>query len=265
MRALLRRGGHTLLTPVRIFRRRISVQLAASHLLVVILTVAIINGAFVASLYGLVPQDVWGDEVGLDITIGEKARTVSVLVGADAVAAASHPGATAARAAIERTLRAIVEEPSATGADATDPPSPLTLDRVTHALITDAGGHVIATSDGAWAPVGQPAARAGFPLVGELTAQALALQGDLLYYQERYVIDVSDEITFSSYPVLTADGRLVGTVVLQSEPFDLSSLPSRREVVRDFLGANLTYWRFVFVAAVLLSVLVGLWRARAVS
>ena len=265
MPVLLRRGGHTLLTPVRLFRRRISVQLAASHLLVVILTVAIINGAFVASLYGLVPQDVWGDEVGLDITIGEKARTVSVLVGADAVAAASQPGATAARAAIERTLRAIVEVPSATGADAASPPPPLTLDRVTHALVTDAGGRVVASSDGAWAPVGQPVARVTFPLVPELTAQALALQGELLYYQERYVIDVRDEITVASYPVLTADGRLVGTVALQSEPFDLSSLPSRREVVRDFLGANLTYWRFVFVAAVLLAVLVGLWRARAVS
>jgi len=264
MRGVVRRCCGALLSPVRLFRRRISVQLAVSHLLVVLLTVAIINGAFIASLYGLVPQDVWGEEIGLDFSIGEKARTVAVLVGADAVAAAAQ-GAPDERAAIEDTLRAILDDGGDAGSDPNDSPSPLTLGRVTHALVTDGGGRVLASSDGAWAPVGQPVDAVAFGLVPEVTDRVLALQGDLLFYQERYVLDVRDEMTVAAYPVLADDGRLVGTVALQSEPLDLSSLPSRGEVVRDVLRSNLTYWRFVVAAAVLMSVVVGIWRARAVS
>lgn len=268
MRGACARGStlawRALCLPYRLYRGRLSVQLIASYLAVVFFTMVIFYVAVLASFLGYLPSFVLiggtEEEYTLDASIGEKARTVAFWLGGDGPMREG-AGLAGAEAATE-ILRGVIDRGAVD--QAASPRAGFALDRVDLALLAAPDGTVLASTDEGWAAVGQPVAGAAFPPVGRATERAILLEGALSEYDESYVLENRDRITVGAFPVVVGQ-RVAGVVTLQSEPLDFSAPPIRDEVVRSVARGFVQDLPVMAVPALLISIPVGVWRARRVS
>ena len=256
--------------PYRLYRRRISVQLIASHVLVVILAAILIQVASVALLLGILPGFLETNDADFaDFSLGEKARATAFLLGAEAIAEATTGGeGAAARAEIDAALQRVVRG-GAIGQECdarTERWEPgMVLCGVARAFVVDPAGTIVASSDPGWAPVGQPVERVAFaPAVGA-TRRALALGSQPGPFDLPYVVDARDRITAAAYSVLADDGGLIGVVALQGTPLEMPDGAALRDIVWEYARSNVRYFWLVLIPALVVAIPVGVWRARAVA
>ena len=247
--------------PVRAYRSRISVQLIVSSVLVVILTVVLIEAAII----GLVlwqAEPPGGVEI-IDETLGEQSTVAAERVEATGIPEHLANGGdltTADQAQLDTLIRSFIDDglPTVTSG----PPAALgTNERV---AILDARGVVVASTDQEWAEPGAAYTEIEFLPARTATGRAIELRGDTTAFGNDFVLDFEDNTLASSHPLIV-DGQLAGVVLLQS---DDSVNPENRSFVRAILtlaGANLVALTLLTVPALIVSVPVGIFRARKIS
>lgn len=245
--------------PVRVYRRQISVQLIASHVLVVLLTAGLLGAAVLALAVGLMAHNM--NVTYTDREVIDQGRVLSALITPQQVAQMEAGGADAL--AVDQTQealqRVIASRESST--DETGTPA----DANDFAVVVDTERRVLAVSDARWAQPGQSLDTVASPLVVRITERAIELDGGNTAYGNPYVFDTEEELYAVAYPVLGDDGRPVAIVGLQR-----TSQPASFYVPIGTLVAALTVTGLIGLVlltfpALLVSVPVGVWRARAVS
>jgi len=264
MRALVWRGVRW---PYQMVRRWISAQLVAAHLLVIFLTVLVLYALPTVVLLGWMPPWVIGDdEAFLDFSLGEKARTVAVLLQAETVAGEPH-AALGDPDCLGAVLRRVVDrgQAAAPNGDSSRHDAGIALPGVDYALLAAPDGTILASSDEGWAPPGQPVEAATFSLVGALTRDTIARDGAINpEYDEAWDVGGQDSVAVGSFP-LVIDNRLIGVVTLQGEPLAFGDVPGI-DVFLEVVAADfVTILPLLLLAAVLVAVPVGVWRSRAVA
>lgn len=257
--SILRRLFGLVTFPYWLARRKISVQLMYSHVLVVILTVIVIEALSAAALLGLVR---WGAISANEPnwTLGSDAQIVAETFGNDE--AFQSPGLTpngVQRQHILQSLRRIMGRESATAGASM---AGLDIDK---GLVADINGRVLASSDPLWAQAGQFAPSIASSLVARTTERAVELGGEPTRYNNTWLLDWDDDQTIASNPIINNQGEFAGVVTIQTG--SISPVPSiiTREMVIGFLTANLVLLVVITVPAFLASMPVGIWTARAFS
>lgn len=255
-RRLLGLLNRLLTYPYRLARRKISVQLVYSHVLVVILTVIVIQVVGAAVFLGL---SRWGS-IGLDEPnwdLGSDARILAAPLGAYEAFESNDSDLTAdQRAAIELAVNRLISDP-------VSDTFPGSVTDIEAALVTDAEGQIIASSDADWAASEQSASSIESTLVASTTARAVELRGGATGHENTWLLDWDGNHTVASHPIMNNQGEFSGVVTLQSRSFSEVADAISRDMVMGFLTANLVVLAAVTVPAFLTSLPVGIWTARA--
>ena len=247
--------------PWRLFRRRISLQLIASHVLIVLLSLLVTYVVVFGALYDLVPRQILGEDAFLDYAIGERARAVAFRLDADAVArlaAGDNPSQ------MNATLRDLLP-PEATG-EADPRPAASWLTSIDDMAVIGPDGLVLASTNPDWAMSGRSISAAA-PLVASVTQQALAMNGNVAPGLDdfSYGIDNVDTVTVASHPILNDTGGVVGVVTVQSIPADIRDVGSFWEIVTYVYETQRRTLLITALSALTIAVPLGTWRARSVS
>jgi len=239
----------------RAYRRRLSVQLIVSHVLVVLLTALVIElavaGVFLGAYNaGWLPLSTGIDSFAINTTV-----MVAQTAGPDAVSAAAL-GDTERLNSVQQRLALVAGQ--------YDVGSPKRGER--RIAITDAGGRIVATSDPTWAPPGQTVDVIPNPLTVRIARRGLELAGAPSGHGNLWVTDGDENETVVVHPILSVDDVFQGLVVL--ERFDPSSGPT--SLPAPTVAAGLVYIIVTTLAvliapALVVAVPVGILRARRVS
>jgi signal transduction histidine kinase len=254
--------------PFRLYRRKISVQLIASHVLVVLLTILLIEVAVLAGI--VIGYNILRAE-NTDYAIGQLAQSTAVVLSADEASADLARGAVQVPPAERAELQTVVDQLVRRGIAIQGTTrvnlgsqALATFGNVGAAAITDSAGTVVASSDPDWAAPGQPVSAARVPLVSSLTERAIELGGAPTVYGQTYVIDNAGLITVAAHAIMR-DGKVVGVVTIQGDPPELPAISATPEIIWGVIGANAVLFTIILIPALLVSVPVGIWRARAFS
>jgi signal transduction histidine kinase len=252
--------------PFRLYRRKISVQLIFSHVMVVMLSIILLEAAIIGIAIALFRE--FEDDAFTEYSIAEFASSAAIVMAADPAVenlGGGEPMTTVERDRLDAALTALASQESTEAIDIqigvnTDPPQ-TQLGLIDHAVVTDASGTVVVSSDDAWARPGEPVERVEFPLVGDVTRRVIARNGAPDANDVLYVIDAVDRVTVASHPLIV-DGQMVGVLTLQSDPIEI---PAFAEFAAGIAVAN----GFILVAiglpALIVSIPVGIWRAHRLS
>jgi signal transduction histidine kinase len=255
--------------PWRLQRRKISVQLIYSQVLVVLLTILLIEAVAIAIALGLWAIGVIDDE-GVDYTVAQRAQTISASVGVQEFGRQLADGGSIsddARNDITTQLDRIVA--------GTFPPedpvmAPENLERdqpnIANIIIIDRTGTVVVTTDPDWVTVGEPYGAIDNALVRQLTGRTLELSGASTAFGNQYVQDVSDRTTVASNPIIV-DDEVVGVVTIQGVQAPRASISDilQPSTLTGFAITNGIILGVLSVPALLVSIPVGVWRARKIS
>ncbi len=237
-------------------RRKIGAQLVYSHVLVVILTVIVIEVVVAAVLLGFLR---WG-VLNVDQpnwSLGDDSRVVAAaLSGSDAPRSSSLELNEEQRFRIESRLIAL------TGAPA-DNTFPGAITQIEEALVTDAQGVVIASSDPGWAERGESVGSIDYPLARDTTARAVELRGAPTIFDRVWLLDWDAERTVASHPIFTTEGEFAGVVTIQSPTFSRLASLLDGDAIFGLLTANIVLLGIITVPAFLAALPVGIWTARA--
>jgi signal transduction histidine kinase len=252
--------------PFRLYRRKISVQLIVSHVLVVMLSIILLEAAIVGIFIAVFQH--FEDDAFTEYTIAEYAASAAIVMAADPmVANMADSGSltTADHDRMDATLTALASQETTEEFDIqfgvnTDPPQ-TELGLIDHALVTDMTGTVIASSDESWARSGAPVESVGFPLVSDVTRRLIERHGVPDYNDVLYEIAAVDRVTVASYPLIV-DDTMVGVLTLQSDRIDI---PAFAEFAAGIAVANGFILGAIGLPALLVSIPVGIWRARRLS
>jgi two-component system sensor histidine kinase BaeS len=134
-----------------------------------------------------------------------------------------------------------------------------------HAAILDANGIVIATSGG-WVSPGTSVAELPTETQREVASRSLALEGTTdARWNALYSMAGENGATVSAHPIVTSDGRWVGTFLLQGGSTVNQLGDSRGEVAREIsLGFLQSLWIFA-IPALIVAIPFGYWRASVMS
>lgn len=261
MRRLLRLVRLIFGFPVRLYRRRLAVQLVFSHTLVVLLTALILQltlvGAFsVAYVKGAIPGT-----TAPDFTLREPVEWLALTVGPDVLDAAE-AGDAARLSTLEHRMRAVVgvEEPGQTDSLDAEP------NELEHIVVINAEGRIVATSDAAWAPHGAAVEELGEPLVVRLGGRALELAGEPSGHGNLWLVDGEDQTTVTTYPIMSADGVFRGVVLLHHERLSMAGVfPPLPAVAVGVIASTVIWLSAVGIPALLVAIPIGIIRARRVS
>jgi signal transduction histidine kinase len=266
--------------PWRQRQRRLGVQLLADNLLAGLISTVAIYGIVLAVLFGYIGSSLFfGENWDIDGTMGEKARTAGFILDPSAVAAAAS-GDMAARIALQDTLAKLV--PSEEGAElpggqitnpdgepmsVPDRPPYEVLESVEYALVVGMDGTILASTDRARATPGLPIGTIEFTPLIEAAEQVVAADGGAVpgSMGSPYALGYRDSVTAGAFPIIGADGQMVGIVAVQGEPFDLSEFVSPGELIRAVLKDE---WRSVLLftgIGMVITLPIIFWRARVVS
>lgn len=252
------------LSPIRFFRQRIVVQLIASHAIVVILACLLLEAAAIASFFGYFPSFLPEEVTYLDYTMGEKARTITFMLGTPSIERLTANDALAVeRTATNLRLLALLD-PDNPGTS--DTSKPMQMEGVQRIAIIAPDGRVVLSTDEDWAAPGAMVEEIAFDPAANVTASVIQRGGAVNPDSgERYATDVQGKVTAAAYPVLKGDGELVGVVLVQRWPLNLSEIVSLRDFIGDAVRSNLRYFWFIATPALIVSIPFGIWRARRVS
>lgn len=248
--------------PFRLYRRRISVQLITSHVLVVLLTAVVVE--LVAVLIIGIGIPILFTDSYTDYASVEVARTAATSLSTDDAASQLANGAAAVTADQRRELQQLADELAVS-----DSPSPGTIflgGRIDGSAIADHAGVSVVTSSPNWlADDGQPTPVT--ELASRLIARIVELDGRPNAYGEPYVIDSVDTVTVIAYPIVR-DDALAGVVVIRSTstaPPTLFSILDRPDILFSLLIANAVIFVLILIPTLFVAVPIGIWRAHVVS
>lgn len=230
----------------QLHRRRISVQLISSHLLVMLLTAAILEiGAvglfFVTIANSGTPNTVfgnWSDSAALNLQ--SPAATRALMAGPNGASAED-------RTALKDAFDNVVRNPVAFG------------------MVTDRNGIVIISSNPSWTPIGWPVEQTKSKMNAQLVRRVLELNGRRTTFGNLYLLDAYDHVTYTARPILAADGSVAGVVALQSIQQDPISTSRLAELLFATIAANAILLPVVGVPVLLVSIPVSIWKAQSFS
>jgi signal transduction histidine kinase len=260
-------------SPRRLYRERISVQLIASYVIVVLLTVLLIEVVLVAGIVILneSSQPVQGDdEIAIPAGLAEAAGVSAAVIGATAaggdLAAGYERLAPERRAELSSVALGLTSSADEAG---TDVPTEADLQLV---IISDTSGTVVASSDEQWATPGQSISAVS-PRAAGLADQVLTrfveLNGQPGKDDIVWFMDVADQDTFVAHPIV-ADGQIAGVVTLASPNPPVESLAPMSSSgttlgLWEVLAANAAALIVVVIPALLVAIPVGIRRGRRLS
>ncbi len=148
-----------------------------------------------------------------------------------------------------------------------DQPAYAVLENVEHALVVGMDGTILASTDRSWATPGLSIETIEFAPLIDAVGQVAAAGGGVVpgSMGNPYALGYRDSVTAGAFPMVGADGRLVGVVAVQGEPFDLSEFISPSQLIREVLKDE---WRSVLIftgMGLLITLPFIFWRARVVS
>ncbi|MDI3339568.1 MAG: HAMP domain-containing sensor histidine kinase [Sphaerobacter sp.] len=263
MRAVVRALRRAVGFAFRLYRRRLSVQLIFSHLLVVLLTAVLIElvvaGGFIfAYVRGAIPVT-----IGPDWSTVDAAATMTWVVGADALRAAA-AGDAARLADVQERLRAHPWERARQLAEGI--PSVRDTTEADLVAVVAPDGRVVATSDPTWAPLGQPVEAMQSALASRLARRGLELAGAPSGHGNRWLLDGDRGETVVVYPVQTEQGAFEGIVVLHRRHPDRQPPPLPVPTVAAGVASMVALTvPLLALPALLVAVPLGIARARRVS
>jgi len=255
-----------ILTPVRLFQTKTSVQLILSYLTVSLLTIVLFFGAIsVAVIWAPVSTLFNVEDISIDFVLGEQARSYVHWLDPDEIAPLLR--GEAARDDIRRELDAKLQRIIAGEVPGFE--ARLSADaalRIASVAIADAGGTIIVSSDPAWIAAGQTVDDFQRPAPREAASATIALQGQLdPAWNAFYSMSVAMERTAASYPIITSNGTMAGALILEGNPIGTvvgqSRVQSLRALATSFLGSLWT----LAIPALAVSIPFGFWRARSIS
>ncbi len=255
-----------IMTPVRLFRQRTSVQLIASYVAVALITLVLFFATVVLTFFWeplgrlLRIQD-----VTIDIVLGEQARAYAFWLGPDELGPQLAQGLTPAQQAeLTDSLRRIANRE----VPGFDPPiSDSHAFRLAYVAIVDQGGRIAASSDTGWIPPGSTIDGFENEATRAVTARSTELNGRLdPTWRTYYSLSVSHERTAAAYPLTMSDGQVAGWIVFEGNPItDVIGGATQRDFVQTIARSFLdVVWIFA-IPALLVSIPVGIWRARSIS
>ncbi len=251
--------------PFRLYRRKISVQLIVSHVMVVMLSIILLEAAIIGILIAVFQH--FEDDAFTEYSIAEFASSAAIVLAADPAIANLGDAQMSAdeRDRLEAALTALASQESTEALDIqigvnTDPPQ-TQLGLIDYALVTDRAGTVVASSDSAWARTGESVDRVDLALVGDVTRRVVDRRGAPAVNDVLYAIDAVDRVTVAAHPLIV-DGEMVGVLTLQSDPIEI---PAVAEFVAGIAVANGVILVAIGLPALIVSIPVGIWRARRLS
>lgn len=254
------------MTPLRLYRQRTAVALIVSYVAMAVLTISLVLMAVFAMI--IWPQlGEWFDleDIAIDAYLGEQARAYGQWLDPDALALTLQDGIdTTERSALTAELLAIVEH-RVPGFD--QPYSSTSAFRIAHVAVLSVDGRVLATSDATW--IAPSADVSAFPAraTREVVARTIVLQGDAdPIWGSLYSMAVSSERTSASYPLIAADGEMVGLIVLEGNPIrQVLGFESRGDLLR-YMGTQYRQLLWLIgLPAIVVAIPFGWWRSRSIS
>lgn len=254
-------------SPFRLYRRKISVQLIVSHVLVVMLSIILLEAALIGIVIALF-NDV-DDDAFTEYSIAEYAASAAIILAEHPdVQELAEPGASLSddeRDRLSAALTAFSSQESSNSFDiqigvSVDPPQ-TKLGMIDNALLADTRGTILASSDDDWGQAGSPVGNVMFPLVDSVTQTVIDRGGAPNPDNVVYAIDAADRITVVAHPIVV-DGEMVGVLTIQSDRIDI---PPFAEFIAGIAFANGVVLVAIGLPAVLVSIPVGIWRAHRLS
>ncbi len=255
------RAKHIAGWPLAAYRKRISMQLILSSVLVVILTVALVEVMVVVLLLWLTepPGDL---DIAIDEQLGRQAASGALQLessnAGDALVSAQRSEDD------QRALELMLEEFLSGGLVAgADEETALPLGGNPRAALVSANGEIVASTDDSWAQTGEQFTTIDFPPARSAAFWALQLEGDATSFGNSYVLDYEDDTMASSHPVYV-DGEFAGAVLLQADDV-VNARSSGRGNLPAFAIGNVVVLLVLTVPALIAAAPVGIYRARRIS
>lgn len=286
-----------ILTSIRnLARRRISVQLILSQVLVVLLTALLVEIVAIVVLWGLFRQTLDESSSERNAALGVSARVVASTIddeveatvrgdeGGNDLAEALRDFASSVRRSAgdesasteeskEQDLTTMLGE-LLTGRSARQDcfdqigrlTTTLPLCGVEHVVVVDATGTIIASTDESWARPDDLVSTVPFTPVIEATRRVLERRGEPAAPGETEVTVLGDEgPTAAAAPIFADDETFLGVVALQGRSLAENALPGYRALAVALLGVNAVVLPVLAIPALFVAIPVGILRARAVS
>ncbi len=269
---LWRRAWYRATAPVRYFRQRTIAQLMVSHVAVVLITFVLLNLFVLAVMLGWLPgRQLFGlQDASQDMFLGERTRAMAVWLDVDElVAEHGSLDAPEARQAIDDQLAQIVDN-QVPGYEIAPSQAAGSVDAYwgmpRAAVVTDATGVVVASTDPAIAQQGMPTSEIGQTGVRGALEQSIGLDGHPDPWSGiAYSITIDNDVTSAATPLFTSGGRIVGYLAMQGYPLPEILSDARAEVIREIASSLVTTSWIYMIPAILVAIPFAYLQARSTS
>ncbi len=258
--------------PFRTYREHISAQLVASHTLVVILTVLLVELVIIGFVAAVIAWVDHGD-VTTDYSLGYDSQVMAdtimispsrnLLIDPDSATTADIAEMNRLLEDIQRGNRlpfATIERGSQPDGAFVSPT--LSLGLIDLVVVFDREGRVVASSDPVTTPTGTSVNALPVDIARGVTARVLELNGQPTAYGNAYVLDASERRTVAASPLRDTNGDVVGVVLLQTPRMLLEGVESWNDVAVIISAGGLFVIVVATIPALLVSLPVGIWRGR---
>ena len=252
--------------PFQAYRERTNVQLVASYVAVVVLSIVLLQVTIVGSLFWEPAGKLFGtDTTLLTPGIGERARSYALWIGPDPLIAAIDAGPDSAESAIVTDDLQHLIDLDVPGFEQSFSDLYETSD-IEHALVIDVNGTVISSSEPEWASPGVHLADIPNGSLARLGARTLALDGQLdPETGYLYSMTGASSRSLASYPIVDANGQVRGAILLQGATLKEILGPHYFTIIRDLIIANFQQLWIFSIPALIVAIPFGIWRSRAIA
>ncbi|MGC4190940.1 MAG: HAMP domain-containing sensor histidine kinase [Thermomicrobiales bacterium] len=251
-------------TPVRLFRQRTAIQLVVSYVAAVMIAIVLLQATIIAALFWQPVAELFDyDQVLLNPFLREESRSYAMWVGQERLVLAID-GERDATSEVDAALAQIVGG-HVVGFETSGSRFPGEAE-ISHAVVVDTRGSVVASSNPDYAQVGESAEGIGDGEFSRVIRRLLALNGavdpDSLSLSVSMAIDGR---SVAAYPILAEDGTLHGAFLLEGPTLPALLGPMRTEIIRDYALDNAKQFWLFSIPALLVAIPFGVWRARSIS
>lgn len=243
---------------VDLYRRRISVQLISSHVLVVLLATFLLGATGLALVGGVIDvPTIFSARVDQQVFESQATTIADSLTPSDIARLSQASTSPTERAQVEAFFSRLVAPPNA-GSD------PGKLPVLNRALLVGMDGTVLASSDHGWIAPGARVATLRSPLLVEVVDRAIQLDGKPTGYGRLLVYNADRSTQVGAYPIIS-DGHAVAVVGTAGDVAHRVVGLHFSQIALTVVAAGFLTLIFASIPALLVSIPVGIWRARAVS